>query len=291
MAAITRTKVQFGAHLRAMRQAAGVSAEDAARALKVSASQLNKYEAGAARMSWGDVQVVMSVYGATPSSPEWAEASRMHDSVKAERPPIKLPADTPRSIRKLYLHEREALRNRTLARNSLPGLLQTEDYTRLLVEAARHFADPTPARIARIQAIRRDRQQRLTDAKPLILHAVIDESAITRPTGPADVMINQMNHLLEAAKWPNVTIQIIKKDAGMYGNSSGTVEIIDYDLNPDPKSGAQSNVSVEHEAGAEWIVDSDGVNRFSAMFRDVTKMALSPTATSRFIKDQIGTLK
>ncbi|MCZ9342364.1 DUF5753 domain-containing protein, partial [Streptomyces sp. TRM76130] len=42
--------------------------------------------------------------------------------------------------------------------------------------------------------------------------AIIDESVLLRVLGSAEVMREQLEHLVRAAAWPNVTLQIVPLD-------------------------------------------------------------------------------
>ena len=74
----------------------------------------------------------------------------------------------------------------------MPGLLQTQEYARavvLLGHGARR-----PAEIDRRVALRMQRQQLLTGRTPPQLWAVVDEAALRRPIGGAEVMRDQLEH-------------------------------------------------------------------------------------------------
>ena len=70
------------------------------------------------------------------------------------------------------------------------------------------FAAFSPAVEVRVQA-RLERQGVLTKDAPLKLWAIVDEAALCRVVGGADVMQAQLLRLAEAAKTPNITFQVI----------------------------------------------------------------------------------
>jgi hypothetical protein len=94
----------------------------------------------------------------------------------------------------------------------VPGLLQVEAYARAIFESG----DPplAPATVAqRIEA--RIRRQALLgqDGGPLF-HCIIDEGALRRPIGGAAAMHAQLARIIEAARLPKATIQVVPVEIG-----------------------------------------------------------------------------
>jgi transcriptional regulator with XRE-family HTH domain len=94
----------------------------------------------------------------------------------------------------------------------VPGLLQTEDYARALITVG--FPDAPAEETGRRVALRLARQQLLTRPRSPKLWTVIDEAALRRPVGGSAVMRAQIDHLIEAAALPRVTLQILPFTAG-----------------------------------------------------------------------------
>ncbi|WP_171166539.1 helix-turn-helix transcriptional regulator [Streptomyces sp. I05A-00742] len=92
----------------------------------------------------------------------------------------------------------------------IPGLLQTEEYTRALIST--HWPpvedDEVELRVAR----RLKRQEKLA-AKPYALFSfIIYEAALRSGVAGREGMKRQLQHLLEAADRPNVSVQILPAD-------------------------------------------------------------------------------
>jgi transcriptional regulator with XRE-family HTH domain len=89
----------------------------------------------------------------------------------------------------------------------IDGLAQTEDYA-----ASQIATEPglNPAtRDARLKG-RMARQQRvLGRAKPPLITLLVDEAALYRRLGSAEIMAGQLRHLLDMAAWPNVVLQVV----------------------------------------------------------------------------------
>lgn len=88
----------------------------------------------------------------------------------------------------------------------VPGLLQTEDYARTLVEA---YPGLTSDEVAARVAAKLDRQLVLDSDEPPWLWAVIDEQVLRREIGGPEVMTAQLAKLAEFARRPRVTIQVL----------------------------------------------------------------------------------
>lgn len=94
----------------------------------------------------------------------------------------------------------------------IPGLLQTAGYCRAV--RAANSADVTEEEIARSVEFRLARQELLERESPPRLHVVVNESVLRRHVGGRKVMREQLRHLAEMAKRPNVTVQVLPFNAG-----------------------------------------------------------------------------
>jgi hypothetical protein len=196
-----------------------------------------------------------------------------------------LTAGASRAFRKLVNAEREAVRERVLAPLVVPGLLQTQRYAQALVEAGRALRKPN-TRPDSVVATRMNRQKPLDGPEPMALHALIDEAVIRREIGGPQVLGEQLEHLLDVVKRPNITVQVIPFGAGGYGAMAGSCVIVDY---PEPET--TPGVYVEYPAGGAWVDNQDDVTRFTTMFDEVTRLAHTPADTTNLIHGQIKALK
>ena len=111
-------------------------------------------------------------------------------------------------FRPFYPYEREAGTLRTFEHTLVPGLFQTEDYTRTLAEAypgvsQQDVQERVGARMAR---------QTILDRKepaPPWMWVVLDEHVLHQEIGGPAVMVAQMERLAELARRPRINIQVI----------------------------------------------------------------------------------
>lgn len=282
MVTATRAKKRLGAFLRARRDESGMDPAEAGRAVKVSQSTINRYELGEVKLQWPMVLVLLRGYGCTDE--HIAEAERLFDLMDEEPKPVRLPVGTPKAFRKLVSAEQEAVRERALSPYVVPGLLQHERYARALIDSADEVTGTATAP-EKALGVRLRRQDTLDRADPLELHAVIDEAVLHREIGGVEVLRDQLSHLLELAARPHITVQVVPFAVGRYYSMNGPVIIVDY-----PGVDEVPGVYLEYPGDGAWIENPDDVARFTTMFDNVVKLALSPADTTTLITNRVNDL-
>jgi len=106
----------------------------------------------------------------------------------------------------------------------LPGLLQTEEYARVIVRAGLPMA--TAGEVEYRVRARLERQSVLFRAEPLRFCAIVDEAVLRRQTGGVEVMRAQFRHLVVAA--PHVTLQVVPFGAGAHAAMSGAFVVMNF---------------------------------------------------------------
>jgi transcriptional regulator with XRE-family HTH domain len=102
----------------------------------------------------------------------------------------------------------------------VPGLLQTREYAR--AAAAGYDNEFEDHLIEQAVQVRMQRQRLLSDVDSPQLRVVIDEAVLARTTGGRDVMIEQLKHLEEASIQPDVSVQVVGFERGVYlGSAKG----------------------------------------------------------------------
>lgn len=278
MAAPTRAKRRLGKYLVELRTAVHATTVEAAEVLRSTDSTVSRYESGHVLPVWATVRALVDFYGG--GTDEVLRAQALWDDARDEAPPVRLPAGTPRSFRRLVTAEREATRIQEISPSVVPGLLQTEDYVQAL-NAPLHYSG-LEARVDDVVSVRLRRQERLSEADdPLGLHVVLDEAVIRRVVGGPDVMRRQLHHLLAQMERPNVTVQVVPFSTGAYGTMTGACTIVHY---PEPD---EPSVYLEYPAGGTWVENREDVDRFIAMHGEVSKVALSHEQSADMIKERM----
>jgi hypothetical protein len=109
------------------------------------------------------------------------------------------------AFRQYLGYESAAASIRTYHPIVVPGLLQTEDYAMAMLEP--HVEE---ARARRIVELRTERQERALDSEtPPWTFFVLDEAALHRQIGGARVLRRQLQHLIDMAQRPRVSVQVL----------------------------------------------------------------------------------
>jgi len=155
----------------------------------------------------------------------------------------------------------------------VPGLLQTDEYMRAVMAAARPGADPES--LSDSIAFRRRRQERLTSDKPPQLMAVINQAALLRLVGGAAVMRAQLLHLIEMASLPNVTLQALPFSAGAHPAMICAFTVLHF-----PAEAGMATIYEEVYGGAVYPDTPAEIDHCRWMFGKLQELALSPEDTT-----------
>jgi len=172
-------------------------------------------------------------------------------------------------------YEAQATALRTFELITIPGLVQTENYARAVL---RTRINTTEDEIEEMVAARMARQSILTKDKPPIFWAVITEAAIRCPVGGASVMREQLNKLIEMAKLPNVTLQVIPTEQGEHEGFRGPFVIAEF---ADSQPVAYQDTAVQGQ-----IVDRpEDVASLMTLWDTIKSEALPRAASLRLIEE------
>ncbi len=201
-------RIRLGATLRRLREARGITAQQAAEAIRGSDSKISRIELGRHGAREIDVSDLLTLYGVTDLAER--EPLLQLASEALARPWWHGHADVLPPWFQAYLGVEEAAESvRSYDTHYVPGLLQTADYAAGLLA----HADFSTDEVASLLAVRAKRIERFA-AGGWRLTAVIDEAVLYRPVGARATFAGQLEHLRVAAGWPGVTIRIRPFTAG-----------------------------------------------------------------------------
>ncbi|MBL1103341.1 helix-turn-helix domain-containing protein [Streptomyces sp. 5-8] len=211
-AAPTVGQVVLGKRLQELREAAGLSREEAARVLRVASATVRRMEMAEVALKIPYVQVLLTTYGVAEeeadafvrlaeeaNQPGWWQ--RYHDVLP--------------DWFSLYVSLEGAARIiRSYEPHFVPGLLQTEDYARSVMEAGT-IGQTSPETVERHVSLRMERQRLLECEDPPHLWVIMDETVFRRPVSMRpEVLRDQLDRLLAYAERDRVTLQIAEFAAG-----------------------------------------------------------------------------
>ncbi|WP_181449714.1 helix-turn-helix domain-containing protein [Streptomyces cyaneus] len=205
-------QVVLGKRLQELREAAGLGRDEAARVLRVASATVRRMETAEVALKIPYVQVLLETYGVPEADaaafvalaeeanlPGWWQ--RFHDVLP--------------DWFSLYVSLEGAARIiRSYEPHFVPGLLQTEEYARAVMEAGT-IGQTGPETIERHVSLRMERQRLLERPDPPHLWVIMDETVLRRPVSDrGEVMRDQLDRLLEFAERDRVTLQIAEFASG-----------------------------------------------------------------------------
>ncbi|QLE74774.1 helix-turn-helix domain-containing protein [Streptomyces rectiverticillatus] len=250
----TVLRVVLGKRLHDLREKAGLSYEQAGRALDVTHATVRRMEKAEVGLKLPYVEKLLRVYGV--SDAEEVEGF-LALAREANRPGWwhRFRDVLPEWFSAFVSLEGEANLIRAYEPHYVPGLLQTERYARAVLRAGMPHAPE--ADVERAVAVRRERQSLLTREGAPLLWAVIDETVLRRPIGGPDIMREQVARLAEATAMPNVRLQIMPFAAGPHPAMYGPFHIFRFPLPELPDIAYAENL-----VGASYFDQRDDVSAF-----------------------------
>jgi hypothetical protein len=163
--------------------------------------------------------------------------------------------------------ETEATELRYYQSTIVPGLLQTADYARAMLDVTIPKLDSE--RLDQLLEVKLTRQHMLERESPLRLWAVLDEAALHRMVGGREVMAAQLDRLVQVTKNPNVALQVIPFEAGAHPAMDSTFNILDF------AGSVPSVVYVEGLSGWNYLERPADLVRYQAVFNELCRLSLS----------------
>jgi transcriptional regulator with XRE-family HTH domain len=262
---------RLGAELRRYRDAAGVTIDVVAERLGCSPSKVSRIETGHTSATPRDVKDMLDIYGVDGGETEELVQIAREARQKGWWHPFST------VLTGAYVGLEAAARSiRAYEQQVVPGLLQTDKYAMAMIRAAR--LGDTDQEIEQRVRVRMARQALLIQDDPIDLQVVLDEAVVSRPVGGDEVMRDQLHRLVEAARLPNVTLQILPFAAGAHAGMDGTFAILDFPDAEDPNV-----VFAENATGGLFLEKSDELRKYNSIFDTIRSSALSPEESRNMI--------
>jgi transcriptional regulator with XRE-family HTH domain len=271
----TVLRILLGAQLRRLRDAAGISREDAGYHIRASGSKISRMELGRVSFKERDVTDLLELYGVSDPSEREKLVQLTHEA--------NAPAwwqkyqDVVPDWFAVYVGLEEAAQLiRYYEVQFVPGLLQTEEYARAVVQQGAPGLDP--AEVERRVAVRMGRQKLLAKDDPPRLWAIVDEAALRRPMGGREVLSAQIERLMDAVSEPSITLQILPFRYGGHAADGGSFTIMRF-----PEADLPDMVYMEYLTGALYLDKPDEVERYAAVMERLSVAGTSPDKTREML--------
>jgi transcriptional regulator with XRE-family HTH domain len=273
---------QLAAELRRLRDAALLTGEEAAALLEWSPSKISRIETAQTPASLADLRRLLDAYKVTGTQRERLEQLAQSASQRGWWDAY---ADTlgPQYAALIAL-EAEAESIRWYSPILVPGLLQTESYAREVIRSG--FLIAPPGEIERRVQIKMTRQRVLAGDSPPQLSVILDEAALLRTVGSADVMREQVAHLVKLAEAPNIVIQVLPLAVGAHPATSGEFTILGF-----PELVAPDVVYLENMTSDLYVEREGEVYRYTMAFDHMRTVALDAEQSAGAIARQADTIR
>lgn len=279
----TLRRRRLAAHLRQLREKAGMTVAEAARAVEWTPSKITWIETNRGkRPNPRDVRDLCDAYRVTDQRERaYLEQLARDGRLKGWWDPY---GDVlPHPYENYVGLEAEAATVLNFELGMIPGLLQTEGYARAVILAGP--AELDTASIDKRVEVRMKRQEALRHGPtPLRLVAVMDETVLHRQVGGRDVMRAQLRHLLDVAdELPRVTLQVVPYARGAHPSMTNGFVILQFPEPEDPDV-----VYIENAAGGLWLEETQEVADHHVAFQHLLGGANSAPDTIALIAEIAG---
>jgi hypothetical protein len=187
-----------------------------------SPSKIIRIEAGSVGVSANDMRALLRLYNVT----EPKRVDELLTLARLARERLTTYRDAPPKLLQFIDYEAAAAIIRGFQPLVIPGLLQTEEYARAVIQAVLPKASKT--QVEALVTVRMRRQEILTRPDPVELLAVVDEGVIRRQVGGDGAMRRQVKHLVAMADRKNVTVEVVRFSAGVHPGVQGPFVIFEF---------------------------------------------------------------
>ncbi|RMI89805.1 transcriptional regulator [Streptomyces sp. ZS0098] len=277
-AAPTVGQVVLGRRLYELREAAGLSREEAARILRVAPATVRRMETAEVALKIPYVQMLLTAYGV----PDGEADTFVTLAEDANRPGWwQRYHDVLPEWFSLYVSLEGAARIiRSYEPHFIPGLLQTEDYARAVLEAGT-IGTAGPETVERHVALRMERQRLLERPDPPHLWVLMEETVLRRPvSGDSRVMRDQFDKLLEYAERDRVTLQIAEFADGPHPGTYAPFSLFRF---AEPE--LPDMVFTEYLTGALYLDSRKEVSVHLEVLDHMTARAASARRTEKLLRE------
>ncbi|MET9493563.1 helix-turn-helix transcriptional regulator [Streptomyces sp. NPDC006552] len=247
-------RILLGSQLRRLREARGITREAAGYSIRASESKISRLELGRVSFKARDVEDLLTLYGVSDE----AEREALLALVKAANVAgwWHSYSDVLPGWFQTYIGlEGAASVIRGYEAQFVHGLLQTEAYAHAVVEKGMRGASRED--VDRRVALRLERQKVLVSERAPQVRIVLDEAALRRVHGGPGVMRGQLEHLVEMAQLPQVTVQVLPFSQGWHAGESGTFTLLSF-----PESDLSDLVFLEQLTSALYLDKAEDVAQY-----------------------------
>ena len=177
--------------------------------------------------------------------------------------------------------EEQAISLYTYENRLVPGLLQTEAYARTLF--SEQLPPFTDSQIEARIAARMERQSLFRGQPNTAFSFIVEEHVLRRETGGADVMREQIEHILDGMRPRNVEIQVMPMTRGVHAGLAGPIRLLETPEN-------EWFAYCEGQRSGQFIIDPKSISVLHMRYAKLRSQALTPEDSRSLLERIRGAL-
>lgn len=264
---------QIANELRRLRKRAGLTTGEVGARLGLSQSKVSRVETGTSGLRVDDVAAMLGLFH--------VPANRRDEILalvrKAAEPGwVQIHGrKLPEQWQALIEWEDKATSLHNYQPSVLPGLVQTADYARAVIENSAD-RDLPESEVDTKVAARLGRQGILSRPLPPQLHVLLYEPALHVQVDGTGVLASQLRQLLEMARRPKVTIQVVPITAGPHPGLEGPFVLMDFPSDP-------PLAYLENRVLSIFLEEDPHIASYRLAWQRILAKALSPERSAKLI--------
>ncbi|KUJ64150.1 DNA-binding protein [Streptomyces albus subsp. albus] len=274
----------LGTNLRRLREDRDLLLEDAAEQLSCHPAKVSRIESGRSGIRPLDLKALLDLYAIKDPSERDGWLALARESRKQRWWRV-LEDQLPQDFLDLVGLEDDVSDCRGFQPGLVPGLFQTEAYAKAVIQggAAGPLTEDEETKVH----VRLQRQEALTrdDREALSVWIVLGEAALRQEVGGPAVLREQLLHLAEVGRLPNVTMQVLPFAAGAYVGGPWPFLIYRF-----PAPSGLEVVLLESHTSHAYLESPDDTTYYGNAFNHLCATALSPLESEALIIDTAANL-
>ncbi|WP_406316833.1 Scr1 family TA system antitoxin-like transcriptional regulator [Streptomyces sp. NBC_00118] len=210
------SRTSYGGHLKALREAAGLTQEHLSEQAIMSRSHIAHIEAGRRKPSLDDARRLDKVLKTggifekfLPSQGEGTVAEHFAEALELER---------------------HATTIRVYGPKLVPGILQTRGYARAVLDSG--YPPKTAEERDKLLVTRLQRAQLLDHFKSPVVWTLLDEAVLRRPVGGPSTMCQQLCHIADLGDSHRIRVHVLPFSVGLHALLEGFVSLMWFEDQP-----------------------------------------------------------
>ncbi|MFF1438307.1 helix-turn-helix domain-containing protein [Streptomyces sp. NPDC058295] len=269
----TARRRRLSIELKKLRQQSTLTCAQVGASLDWSGSKVNRLETGSGRVQPSDIDALCRFYDTSEELREFLKSLARQAKVRGW---WQVHGSGVPEWFNIYIGlEQEASTFRQYQCELLPGLMQTHAYISELHKTGGHMSAEDIGRAVRV---RMERQGMLRRSDAPESWFIVNEGALHNVVGDRSLMREQIEHVLEVAQLPAVTLQVLPFDSGTCP-ATGSFTMLGFPAPEDPDIVYRDGIT-----DAVYLEGEHHVREYTRAFDGLRAAALSPHRSARLIE-------